>query len=90
VFSHESLAKPLILIIDEFDALNERFINKFASEFRKIYTARFNETHKTTGEKVYLLHGLALISVRSVLGIENVSGSPFNVQRSVHIPEFDA
>lgn len=86
VFTHQYLSKPLILIIDEFDALHERFINKFASEFRKIYTARFNESHKTSGEKVYLLHGLALIGVRSVLGIENVSGSPFNVQRSVHIP----
>jgi hypothetical protein len=33
-----------------------------------------------------LLHSLALIGVRTVLGIENVKGSPFNVQRSVHIP----
>lgn len=86
VFSCRYLSKPLILILDEFDALDERFINKFASEFRKIYTARFNETDKTSAEKVYLLHGLALIGVRSVLGIENVSDSPFNVQRSVHIP----
>ncbi|MCP4396269.1 MAG: hypothetical protein GY801_03020 [bacterium] len=86
VFTHQYLSKPLILIIDEFDALGEQAINKFASKFRKIYTARFNEIHKTTGEKVYLLHGLALIGVRSVLGIENVSGSPFNVQHSLHIP----
>jgi len=33
-----------------------------------------------------MLHGLALIGVRSVLGIDNVTGSPFNVQRSVRIP----
>jgi hypothetical protein len=32
------------------------------------------------------LHGIALIGVLSVLGISNVSGSPFNVQRSVLIP----
>jgi hypothetical protein len=31
-------------------------------------------------------HGLALIGVRSVLGIENTQGSPFNVQRSIQIP----
>ena len=37
-------------------------------------------------EKDYLLHGLALIGVRAVLGVENVKGSPFNVQRSLHIP----
>ncbi len=86
VFTREYFPKPLILILDEFDALDERFINKFAGEFRKMYTSRLNETHKSTEEKTYQLHGLALIGVRSVLGIENVSGSPFNVQRSLHIP----
>lgn len=29
---------------------------------------------------------MALIGVRTVLGIENMKGSPFNIQRSVHIP----
>ena len=29
---------------------------------------------------------MALIGVRTVLGVENVKGSPFNVQRSLHIP----
>ncbi len=51
-----------------------------------MYIQRTSEAHKISDEKFYLLHGLALIGVRSVLGIENVSGSPFNVQRSVHIP----
>ena len=82
------------MVIDEFDAIAEQCINKFASEFRKIPTDHITETGKTSAEKTYLLHGLALIGVRSVLGIENVSGSPgstslttsFNVQRSVHIP----
>lgn len=78
--------KPLILILDEFDALGETFINAFANEFRDMYIRRINEASKPDGEKSCLLHGLALIGVRSVLGIENVSGSPFNVQRSVHIP----
>ncbi len=86
VFTHEFFPKPLILVLDEFDALNEHFINKFASEFRKIYTSRLSEMKKTTADKTYRLHGLALIGVRSVLGIENVSGSPFNVQRNLHIP----
>jgi hypothetical protein len=71
--------------LDEFDALGEEFINKFANEFRAIYTSRFNETDRKTGEKSCLLHGLALIGVRSVLGVENVKGSPFNVQRGVHV-----
>ncbi len=33
----------------------------------------------------YLLHGVALIGVRSVVGLENKTGSPFNVQRSLHV-----
>ena len=86
LFTRTYLNKPLILILDEFDALQEAFINKFASEFRMISTDRNNEPDTPGAEKRYLLHGLALIGVRSVLGIENVSGSPFNVQRGLHIP----
>jgi len=33
----------------------------------------------------YILHGLAFVGVRAVLGIESKTGSPFNVQRSLHI-----
>ncbi|MCP4347932.1 MAG: hypothetical protein GY795_20710 [Desulfobacterales bacterium] len=86
LFSKKYFSKPVILILDEFDALREEFINKFANEFRAIYTQRIGEAGKKSNEKNCLLHGLALIGVRSVLGIENVSGSPFNVQRSIHIP----
>jgi len=85
LFTRAYLSKPLILIIDEFDALDESFINKFVSESRNLYLSRKNEA-APSHEKTYLLHGLALIGVRSVLGIENATGSPFNVQRSVRIP----
>ncbi|MCP4690232.1 MAG: hypothetical protein GY859_19420, partial [Desulfobacterales bacterium] len=34
----------------------------------------------------YLLHGLALIGVRAALGVSSDRGSPFNIQRSLHIP----
>ncbi|MCP4109310.1 MAG: hypothetical protein GY749_27925 [Desulfobacteraceae bacterium] len=78
LFSKKYFSKPVILILDEFDALGEEFINKFANEFRAIYTQRIGEAGKKSNEKSCLLHGLALIGVRSVLGIENVSGSPFN------------
>ncbi|MCP4398837.1 MAG: hypothetical protein GY801_16255 [bacterium] len=86
LFTSRYLNRPIVLLLDEFDALDEEFINSFANEFRRIYTERREETDKTSAEKTYLLHGLALIGVRSVLGIENVSGSPFNVQQSLHIP----
>ena len=86
LFTAEYLKKPLILILDEFDALPAEFINSFVNEFRNIYIERKNKIDRENGEDSFLLHGLALIGVRSVLGIENMSGSPFNVQRSVRIP----
>ncbi|MCI4626387.1 MAG: AAA-like domain-containing protein [Candidatus Magnetoovum sp. WYHC-5] len=70
--------KPVILFIDEFDSLPPVVIDKFVTMFRDIYLKR----------ESYFLHGLALIGVRSVLGVESMRGSPFNVQRSVNIPNF--
>jgi hypothetical protein len=64
----------------------EEAINAVVSAFRNIYISRLDETGKTTEQKSYLLHGVALVGVRSVLGVENAKGSPFNVQRSLHIP----
>jgi len=84
-FSAKRLEKPLILVIDEFDALEENVIHEIVTRFRDIYLSRIGDENDLF-HKEYLLHGLALIGVRSVLGIENVKGSPFNVQRSVHIP----
>ena len=86
LFKRGTLTKPLILILDEFDALEPAVIARLVAIFRHIYMSRRNQTNKSTAEKEYLLHSLALIGVRAVLGVENVKGSPFNVQRSVHIP----
>ncbi|HLP47457.1 MAG TPA: ATP-binding protein [Candidatus Kapabacteria bacterium] len=85
IFSRDVLEKPLILILDEFDALMENAINTIVSTFRNIYISRLDERDKSAEQKSYLLHAAALIGVRSVLGIENQKGSPFNVQHSVHI-----
>jgi len=90
LFSRTYFEKPVILIIDEFDALTEEFINALANQFRTIYTKRSFDKESASIDKNNLLHGLALIGVRSVLGIENDSGSPFNIQRSVHIPNLTA
>ncbi len=86
LFKRETLTKPLILILDEFDGLSESVLAGLVSFFRNIYHSRQNQVDKSTAEKDYLLHSLALIGVRAVLGVENVKGSPFNVQRGVHIP----
>ena len=90
LFTADYFTRPLVLILDEFDAISESCIGAFANEFRDMYIKRINETDKISGEKSCLLHGLALIGVRSVLGIENQSGSPFNVQRSLHVPNLTA
>jgi len=86
LFERGNLNKPLILILDEFDGLEPAALAGLVGVFRHIYTTRLRQVNKSTAEKNYLLHGLALIGVRAVLGIENVKGSPFNTQRSVHIP----
>jgi hypothetical protein len=68
--------RPLILLIDEFDSLAPRLIDHLVTAFRRIYLER----------DAYWLHGLALIGVRAVLGVDSPRGSPFNVQRSLHVP----
>jgi hypothetical protein len=70
--------RPLVLFIDEFDSLPRQVIDQLVVLFRDISLKR----------QSYLLHGLALIGVRAVLGVESQRGSPFNVQRSVHVPNF--
>lgn len=87
IFTQKYLDKPLILFLDEFDTLPEEGIRTVVSVFRNLYIERGEETDKESHEKDNLLHGLALIGVRNVLGIDSRSGSPFNVQRSVHIPD---
>ena len=86
IFEKNVLSKPLILILDEFDALAEDAISAIVGVFRNIYNINRDQLHLPLEERKYLLYSVALIGVRSVLGIENAKGSPFNVQRSVHIP----
>jgi hypothetical protein len=68
--------RPAILMIDEFDHLPQGVIDRLVSMFRDIYLDR--EHH--------CLHALALIGVRAVMGVESRRGSPFNIQRSIHVP----
>lgn len=86
LFTPEVLQKPLILIVDEFDAINQEAITKIVSVLGHIYLQRQRQANVPTREKGFLLHGVALIGVRAVLEVENVTGSPFNVQRSLNIP----
>jgi hypothetical protein len=78
LFSREDgiFGRFVILLIDEFDSLPRKLIDRLVTLFRDIYLNRGD----------YFLHGLALIGVRAVLGVDSARGSPFNVQRSLHVP----
>ena len=54
VFRKDSLKRPLILILDEFDALAPEAINGLVSVFRNIYNTRREQPDKSTAEKDYL------------------------------------
>ncbi len=71
-------SKPVILLVDEFDSLPVGVIDELVTIFRDMYLKKEN----------YLLHGLALIGVRAVLGVESDRGSPFNIQRSLKVENF--
>lgn len=86
VFRRDRLSKPLVLVLDEFDALPDEAIGVLAGVFRKIHGHRRLQADRPTDRKDFLLHGVVLVGVRSTLGIDAPTGSPFNVQRGVHIP----
>ncbi len=67
---------PMILFIDEFDKLPPKVIDSLANLFRNMYL----------DSDLYRIHGLALVGVRAVLGLESDRGSPFNIQRSLPVP----
>ncbi|HEC84934.1 MAG: hypothetical protein DRR08_09295 [Candidatus Parabeggiatoa sp. nov. 2] len=67
---------PLILMIDEVDTTPPALLDLLIGRFREMYLDR--EQH--------WLHGLALIGIRAVLGMDSQRGSPFNIQRSLHVP----
>lgn len=90
LFTSQYFDKPLILILDEFDNLSEAVIGQLVQVLRNIYVARHEQSHRSSSARSYRLHGVALIGVRAVLGVENIKGSPFNVQRSLHIPNLTA
>jgi hypothetical protein len=68
--------RPLILLIDEVDTIPLSLIDLMVAQFRELYLERQNNW----------LHGLALVGVRAILGIESKRGSPFNIQKSLKVP----
>jgi hypothetical protein len=70
---------PLILLIDEVDTTPPALLDLLIGRFREMYLDR--EQH--------WLHGLALVGIRAVLGIDSQRGSAFNIQRSLHVPNLN-
>ncbi len=70
--------RPTLLFIDEFDSLPVRIIDQLVTLFRNMYLNRDE----------FMIHGMALIGVSAVLGVGSDRGSPFNIQRALHVPNF--
>jgi len=73
---HGRWDRPLILFIDEADTTPPLLLDLMVNQFREMYLKR-------EGNR---LHGLALAGVHAVLGAESERGSPFNIQRSLRVP----
>jgi hypothetical protein len=69
----------MILLIDEVDTLPSLWLDVLVGQFREMYLDRPKD------HLANWLHGLALIGVRAVLGVDSERGSPFNIQRSLHV-----
>ncbi|MCE7982248.1 MAG: hypothetical protein DYG89_13715 [Caldilinea sp. CFX5] len=87
VFFKPVLSKPLILIIDEFDALQPPIAQNLIEVFRNIHMRRSQCKDKSIYEKDVLLYGLALGGAQTLLVLDNQVESPFSVQCSIHIPK---
>ncbi|MEM7127871.1 MAG: AAA-like domain-containing protein [Chloroflexota bacterium] len=70
--------RPLILLIDEVDTIPPDLLDLMVGQFRELFLYRENNW----------LHGLALVGVRAVVGVDSKRGSPFNVQRSLRVTNF--
>lgn len=68
--------KPVILILDEFDSIPPGSLNGTLGFFRTCYHHRNDNC----------LHGVAFIGIQSSLGNVDGGAVPFNVQRSVDVP----
>ena len=72
--------RPVVLGIDDFDSLPQRHIDRLLSLFRDMYLNR----------DAYSLHGLALVGSQAVLGVGSPGTIPFNIQRTLHVPNLTA
>ncbi|NUV00367.1 transcriptional regulator, partial [Marinitoga sp. 1154] len=70
--------KEIVLMIDEFERLDENIMNEFLHIIRSIY-------HK---KQIYKLRSVILISVGYLSGILEDNASPFNIAEHLEVPYF--
>ncbi|KLO21166.1 hypothetical protein X275_09955 [Marinitoga sp. 1197] len=75
---YEKIGKEIILMIDEFEKLDEKIMNEFLHIIRSIY-------HK---KQIYKLRSVILISVGYLSGILEDNASPFNIAEHLEVPYF--
>jgi len=71
-------AKPIVLVIDEFEGIPDCVLSEVMHTFRQIY-------HK---KEHHCLHSLCLVGVSTVAELVVSSASPFNIAEELQIPYF--
>ncbi|SHF29594.1 AAA-like domain-containing protein, partial [Marinitoga hydrogenitolerans DSM 16785] len=74
----EKEGKEIILMIDEFEKLDEKIMNEFLHVIRSIYHDR----------EIYKLRSVILISIGYLSGILEDNASPFNIAEHLEVPYF--
>ncbi|APT76425.1 transcriptional regulator [Marinitoga sp. 1137] len=75
---NKKFGKDVILMIDEFERLNETLMNEFLHVIREIYHSRHG----------YKLRSVILISVSYLSGVLEDNASPFNIAEHMEVPYF--
>ncbi|KLO21238.1 AAA-like domain-containing protein [Marinitoga sp. 1155] len=75
---NETTGKEVVLMIDEFEKLDEKIMNEFLHVIRSIYHDR----------EIYKLRSVILISVGYLSGILEDNASPFNIAEHLEVPYF--
>lgn len=78
VFSKDRgvMGSTIMMLIDEVNTVHSDLLDLIVGQFRNLHLSR--GTH--------WLHGLTLIGIGAVLGLDSQRGSPFNVQRALLVP----
>jgi len=74
----EGKAKPIVLIIDEFEGIPDEVLSEVMHAFREIY---HQKNH-------YALHSLILVGVSTIAELVVGPASPFNIAEELELPYF--